>query len=531
MESRADPLSPVCRNLPARSDAGLNDFFTLARALSAAQTPREAGVIIVDVAQQLLGWDSCSLDLYSPEADLIHNALVMDTLDDLPVVVGEAYETGAPSPIARRTIDEGPQLILRDLEAGSGDGTPMRAFGDRSRRSASLIFVPVRNGDRITGILSIQSYTPYCYNEADLQLLQALADQCGGALERIRIAEELRNNELLLRRMIESSADAIITLTQDGTLLSISSAGRDVLGLELTHEPRDWRWLDFWNEAHRPQAFSALVEALGGGKGQFLAPRNVEGGVRWLDVVLTPIPGSDSQPERLLAVARDVTEREEALERLKAYMRQAEEARERAEYDALHDSLTGLPNRTLFQEQLAQAIAKGAREGAPAALLLVDLDRFKEINDTFGHAFGDAILQRLRPRLESAAGTGTTVARLGGDEFAVVLPAADEGAAVSAAQRVLSAIQRPFSLDACRLRIGASIGIAIYPNHGSDSSALLRQADLAMYRAKRHGGGFAVYNAASDGRRAWPSQVQSWSRSGSHERTGGRRPVRQVSTK
>lgn len=163
------------------------------------------------------------------------------------------------------------------------------------------------------------------------------------------------------------------------------------------------------------------------------------------------------------------------------------------EHQALYDSLTGLPNRALLREKLEEAISSG-----PVALLLLDVDRFQEMNDTFGHARGDLLLEQIGERLGSAAGSDALVARLGGDEFAALLPAATREAAVAGAGRLRDTLRHPFSLEDNLLDLTASIGVALSPEHGTDPDTLLRRADVAMYAAKRAGSGWAVYTPEHD---------------------------------
>ncbi|MDQ6669184.1 MAG: EAL domain-containing protein [Chloroflexota bacterium] len=167
-------------------------------------------------------------------------------------------------------------------------------------------------------------------------------------------------------------------------------------------------------------------------------------------------------------------------------------------YAALHDALTGLPNRKLLGERLDQAIVNSQQERCPMALLLIDLDRFKEINDTFGHHYGDVLLQQIGPRLRGVLRTSDTIARLGGDEFAVLLPATDSSNAVPIAELLLRVLAAPYLLDGQTVEISGSIGVAGYPAHGRDAETLLRQADVAMYAAKRTQSGLVVYAAEHD---------------------------------
>jgi len=175
--------------------------------------------------------------------------------------------------------------------------------------------------------------------------------------------------------------------------------------------------------------------------------------------------------------------------------RQAEEK----EHQALHDALTGLPNRALFRERLATAVAAARRDTSEVAVILMDLDGFKEINDTLGHDNGDLMLQEIARRLREALPETELVARLGGDEFAVLKPKPPGLAVVAyAADRLLDALERPVVLNGIALHVRASMGIALFPDHGEDPDALLRRADVAMYRAKKARSGYKVYAAEHD---------------------------------
>ena len=174
-------------------------------------------------------------------------------------------------------------------------------------------------------------------------------------------------------------------------------------------------------------------------------------------------------------------------------------ANEELTHQALHDALTGIPNRTLLYERLQQAITVAKRERKSVALMMMDLDRFKEINDTMGHHSGDLVLQAVASRVRGALRESDTVARLGGDEFAMVLPGvSDKDSAILAAQKILKAVQTPINLEGRNLDIGASLGIVLYPEQGEETGILLQRADVAMYAAKRSKSGYACYDAEAD---------------------------------
>jgi len=198
--------------------------------------------------------------------------------------------------------------------------------------------------------------------------------------------------------------------------------------------------------------------------------------------------------------ARTAQERaEQAHQEAEAARAQAVQAADALQHQVLHDALTGLPNRTLLHDRLAHILRLMERDASSLALLLLDLDRFKEVNDTLGHQAGDALLRQVAARMRDAVRSSDTVARLGGDEFAVLLPGAERDGAVQAAQTLRAALVAPMTVEGQTVHVGASIGIAVTPTHGHEAAVLLRHADVAMYIAKRAGSGYAVYDPRHDG--------------------------------
>ncbi|MEK6375025.1 MAG: EAL domain-containing protein [Acidobacteriota bacterium] len=191
-------------------------------------------------------------------------------------------------------------------------------------------------------------------------------------------------------------------------------------------------------------------------------------GARWISAVYRP------HDEGVIGLIRDITERKNAEQQI--------------EYQAYHDALTGLANRRLFQEHLTLALALAARRQRNVAVLYLDLDHFKIVNDTLGHTMGDALLRLVGVRLKECVHDGDTVARVGGDEFTIVLQDLEkkEDAAV-VAQKVLHAVAAPIELDGHRLYVTASVGITVFPDDGADAEELLKSADNAVYRAKAEG--------------------------------------------
>jgi two-component system cell cycle sensor histidine kinase/response regulator CckA len=292
-------------------------FFEVSRRLSAARTTEEAARIIVGVAQELIGWDACSLDLYHPETNQVQDVLTMDSLDDgSPVDVPPAYTSTSPGPMFARVLREGAILILRPTE-GSTDG--LVAFGDTGRRSRSLMFVPIRYGERPTGIVSIQSYTTDAYDDDSLATLQELADHCGGAIERLRIEHELMESREQLARTEAFALVMTARLSLDGRWLKVPPTLCRLLGVD------DTRLLG--------APMGALlhpddVAAERAGRDRLVAgetrsvdletrwPR-ADGRVLWMYLNLSVVPDAHGRPVSLLAYLRDITDRKNLEDQLR----------------------------------------------------------------------------------------------------------------------------------------------------------------------------------------------------------------------
>jgi len=199
------------------------------------------------------------------------------------------------------------------------------------------------------------------------------------------------------------------------------------------------------------------------------------GGTRWIAARGQPVFDPAGRVHRIIGVSQDVTERK----------RSEDEAR----FLAHHDTLTGLPNRRLLDDRLRQAVYLAQRHDSKVAVMLLDLDGFKEVNDTLGHRAGDAVLREVAQRLTGCMRKSDTLARQGGDEFVIVVPDLNlETDCQTIAEKVLRALEPEFRVDGTGFRIGASIGVSLYPADAGDGESLLRNADIAMYRAKNLGG-------------------------------------------
>ena len=285
----------------------------------------------------------------------------------------------------------------------------------------------------------------------------------------------VRASEKRLRTIIDAEPECVKLVGPGGVLLQMNAAGLAMVEADDPSQVIGKSLFPLIRPPHR-QAFQALTErALAGEKGSLqFEIVGFKGTRRWLETYAVPIDDTPDGKRLALSITRDITERRQAEARLS--------------YLAHHDTLTDLPNRTLFNDRLSQAMIEAQRRGRFVAVLLLDLDRFKTINDTLGHEAGDQLLKDVSRRLQLAVRDGDTVARLSGDEFAIVLgdmAAADDGGRV--AQKILQVFAAPFRIASREFYITSSIGVTVHPSDGDTIDGLLRNADAAMYRAKDAG--------------------------------------------
>ncbi len=206
-----------------------------------------------------------------------------------------------------------------------------------------------------------------------------------------------------------------------------------------------------------------------------LLNRRKDGSVYAEALTISPVTNSAGRIQHFVAIKQDISERKAS--------------EERVQHLAHHDQLTDLPNRALLSDRLFQALAQARRDRGTLALMFLDLDRLKPVNDTLGHDIGDLLLKEVALRLQACVPRGSdTVSRLGGDEFVILLAQIDKAAdAVVVAGKVLAALKHPFTIGPHHIHISGSIGIAVYPQHGDEVNGLLKNADTAMYLAKKAG--------------------------------------------
>ena len=300
--------------------------------------------------------------------------------------------------------------------------------------------------------------------------------------ERRRIEDALRESEEKFRNLAENSSDAIWRMDTNFRFTYISPADERMRGFRQDEVVGTtiWGLLKPEGVEHVRRMYKERREAerngIPSGAVRFeLEQKRKDGSWLWTEVNVVPHRDRNGTIVGYHGVARDISERKRAAERI--------------EHMARHDTLTDLPNRALFSDRLDVALSLSKRNGTRLALMFVDLDKFKPVNDTFGHAVGDVLLREAARRMRGCIRASDTVGRIGGDEFVVLLPVVETpNDAIVVAEKLRAALVHPFEIDGRRIGISCSIGIAIAPDDGRDEIELAKNADMAMYAAKQQGG-------------------------------------------
>jgi diguanylate cyclase (GGDEF)-like protein/PAS domain S-box-containing protein len=366
--------------------------------------------------------------------------------------------------------------------------------GDSTRTSAALsaglqakFAFAVTNGRKVTGVIALFSNKRHTPDRATLRVMADIGSQIGHFIERRRAEEELRQSGDRIRAILDNVADGIITIDDRLVIRSYNPAAERLFG----YPPEEVIGKDFARliaDSMRSEIKPQLRSYLRAQQGLFEMGSHETLGLK-KDGSVFPLEFNVGRlgPQRLvIGSLRDFSERKAETDAL--------------EYRALHDPLTGLPNRTFLRERLEETIRAGEREMKPCAVLLMDLDGFKSVNDSLGHEAGDRLLKQVSQRMRSVLRKADTIARYGGDEFAIVpWGATDVPRAVLIAEKVLQAVDKAFTIDDQPITVNMSIGIAVFPQHADDAEALMRRADVAMYTAKRARSGFSVYSTDQEG--------------------------------
>jgi diguanylate cyclase (GGDEF)-like protein/PAS domain S-box-containing protein len=374
------------------------------------------------------------------------------------------------------------QVLLDDVEQ------PNPFSGDRyfSRaKPKSVLCLPILRQDALVGMIYLESgLVTHAFGPQRVAVLQLLASQAAISLQNARLYSDLQEREAKIRRLFESNIVGILFFDLDGAITGANDAALAMIGYtreDLLDGKIHWRAMTApeWRLADE----RAVLELKKTGVCRPFEKEYVRKDGSRVPVLIAAAMFEGSA-EHGVSFALDLTERKEADEQML--------------HMANHDALTGLPNRTLLQDRVVQATSHAHRHGGHVAILFIDLDFFKYINDSLGHQIGDAVLKMAAMRLQACLREGDSVARLGGDEFVIVLPALEGGGDVAqVAKKALDTLAQPFLVEGHELHISGSIGISLYPDDGTDVATLMRTADTAMYHAKEMGrGNFQFFTAA-----------------------------------
>jgi diguanylate cyclase (GGDEF)-like protein/PAS domain S-box-containing protein len=294
---------------------------------------------------------------------------------------------------------------------------------------------------------------------------------------------QVERNQSLIAKVWDSTAEGIIITDAQGCILMVNEAFVQITGYsfeEVQMENPSMLQSGRHDADYYREMWGSLLQT-GQWKGE-IWNRRKDGEVypEWLTV--NAVKDEDGEVTHYVGVFTDITPIKRTEERLR--------------YLASHDTLTDLPNRVLFYDRLAHALSRAQRTQGWVAVMLLDLDNFKVVNDTFGHMAGDLVLQAVAQRLKNCMRGSDTIARLGGDEFTIIL----EGITTvwdckRVAQKILDALSRPFNVGKHEFPLNASIGISLYPHDGKDDQVLLKRADVAMYAAKGMGSSYQFYQS------------------------------------
>jgi diguanylate cyclase (GGDEF)-like protein/PAS domain S-box-containing protein len=374
---------------------------------------------------------------------------------------------GEESPAARAVELGEAQLLYLD------DAAPAPwCEAARQEGVAAVYSLPIVVRGRIWGALSAYGRAREAFADAELlRLLQRGVTHLAAALAAAFEQAQLR----LLQTALATAANAIFITDREGRIEWVNEAFSRLSGYApeeiLGHTPRLLKsgvhdaayYQNLWSTILAGQTFVSQT-----------TDRRKDGSLYTVHQIITPVPDARGEIQHFIATHEDITD--------------ALAAQARIEHLAHFDTVTGLPNRSLFFDRLEQALALARRNGSRVALLFLDLDRFKPVNDTHGHGVGDALLRVVAERLLSCVRETDTVARFAGDEFTVILPGiGHRDDAVRVAEKILEAIGAPFQVAGHVLHIGVSIGIALFPDDATEAQSLIARADTAMYRAKSAG--------------------------------------------
>ncbi|WLD92473.1 EAL domain-containing protein [Alkalihalobacillus sp. AL-G] len=413
----------------------------------------------------------CTVHLYSKEKNVLQLATAPTINEEYAMQLSEMVLGENVSGCGKAAILKEP-VVIEDIE-----NDPLCAhlhhFFSEHKINAYWVMPILSSKEELLGIVTVYSLKQRIPSSGDERLIKMYTDLAVLAIEQRQTKQALKDSEARFRIINENMLDLIVTLDPKGKVNYVSPSYRKIFGKTANLGNS---FLVHIHEDDRQNVMNSFQTMIVTKTKQDVECRyQHESGVYIvIEARAVPVLSDSNQVKQVVVVARDITERKKTEETIKEM--------------AYHDSLTGLPNRRKFQEDLDRMIEKCRHSNEVIGVLFLDMDRFKVINDSLGHAFGDRVLQVIASRLRDVLQDTGMVYRMSGDEFTVLMPCIhNTSTVVYLAQEILQIFEEPLLIDEHEFRISTSIGIALYPDDGEDAETLLVYSDMAMYRAKEKG--------------------------------------------
>jgi diguanylate cyclase (GGDEF)-like protein/PAS domain S-box-containing protein len=471
-----------------RAEKSTSAHLAVSQALAEHGTPEVVLPRVLEAVGKNLGWDVGQVWLRDEATGLLRCAYRwLGPAANAPQFDAEsiAARFGEGEGVVGRVWQRREPVWVDDLAQA-----PDVLLGEAARREGltSAAFAPLFAGADVNGVVEFFSHAQQYADPSLVQLMADLSRRMGEFISRAQSEAALRDSESRFRGLFYDVAvgQALIGLP-DGTVLAANPAFCGLLGYR--QDELVGRSGGIFVDPEQGGPAREAVRALSIASPSYQVESRLirkDGAAVWASVSVSATFDDAGNPRQLLLQAQDISKRREA-------ERSLAEAQQQLRHRTRHDALTELPNRIQLEERLQDLL----RDGAPTrlSLLVLNLDHFKEVNDSFGHVAGDELLKQLGARIQACLRREDLVARVAGDEFGVILAGADQSIAGQLAGKLSTALQRPFTIQGHALAVEASIGIATYPEHGTTPEVLMRRADIALHVAKRTPGTAAVYSS------------------------------------